>query len=211
MADCRSSGGDGCSGPDGSRCCESVRGEDQESPNLEDERLPGDGASCTVPEDQLRISDDDGSTNSARNSIDPFTAEHEPAITESILRTGRYYKGIYWPSLTNSFKDETVELSYQRYSRRQRQKSLIMVNVVDLALKICLSLIYTLSNRGNLEAVTADGYKITWTAAFGLINIALCLLGGWRCFANNYLHWAAAATWILLIAQGCFTIIKAVD
>ncbi|XP_034823896.2 adenylyl cyclase 78C-like isoform X1 [Maniola hyperantus] len=202
MADCRSSGGDGCSGPDGSRCCESVRGEDQESPNLEDERLPGDGASCTVPEDQLRISDDDGSTNSARNSIDPFTAEHEPAITESILRTGRYYKGIYWPSLTNSFKDETVELSYQRYSRRQRQKSLIMVNVVDLALKICLSLIYTLSNRGNLEAVTADGYKITWTAAFGLINIALCLLGGWRCFANNYLHWAAAATWILLIAQG---------
>ncbi|XP_023954862.2 adenylyl cyclase 78C [Bicyclus anynana] len=201
MADCRARSADGSSGPDGSRCCEGVHEESQESPNCEDERLPGDGASCTLPDDHVRISDDDGSTNSARNSIDPFPPEAEPAVTESMLRTGRYYKGIYWPSLTNSFKDEAVELSYQRYSRRQRQKSLIMVNVVDLALKICLSLIYTLSNRNNIGVVT-DGYKITWTAAFCLINIALCLLGGWRCFANNYLHWAAAATWILLIAQG---------
>ncbi|XP_038208484.1 adenylyl cyclase 78C [Zerene cesonia] len=164
------------------------------------ERQPGDGASCSVPEDQLRISDDDGSNNSARNSIDPFRTESEPVDTECMLRTGVYYKGIYWPSLSNSFKDETVELSYQRYSRRQRQKSLIMVNVVDLALKISLALIYTLSNRNNSEST--DAYKIAWTAAFSLLNVSLGLLGTWRCFANNYLHWAAAATWILLIAQG---------
>ncbi|CAH2099491.1 unnamed protein product [Euphydryas editha] len=180
-------------------CCEGARdGEGQEYPSVEGERLPGDGASCTVPEEQMRISDDDGSTNSTRNSIDPFRAENDP---ESMLRTGRYYKGIYWPSITNSFKDEAVECSYQRYSRRQRQKSLIMVNVVDLALKICLSLIYTLSNRDNLDTIT-NGYQIAWTAAFALLNIAVCLLGSWRCFANNYLHWASAATWILLIAQG---------
>ncbi|XP_045507175.1 adenylyl cyclase 78C-like isoform X2 [Colias croceus] len=117
-----------------------------------------------------------------------------------MLRSGLYYKGIYWPSITNSFKDETVELSYQRYSRRQRQRSLIMVNVVDLALKICLALIYTLTSRNNSEAI--DAYKIAWTTAFSLLNVSLCLLGTWRCFANNYLHWAAAATWILLIAQG---------
>lgn len=33
-------------------------------------------------------------------------------------------------------QNKAVELSYQRYSRRQRQKSLIMVNVIDLALKV---------------------------------------------------------------------------
>lgn len=48
----------------------------------------------------------------------------------------------------------------------------------------------------------ADNYQIAWTAAFLVLNIAVILLGGWRCFANNYLHWAAAATWILLVAQG---------
>lgn len=48
----------------------------------------------------------------------------------------------------------------------------------------------------------ADGYQIAWTVAFACLNVAVCMLGCWRCFANNYLHWAAAATWILLIAQG---------
>ncbi|KPJ17814.1 Adenylate cyclase type 8 [Papilio machaon] len=181
-------------------CCEVVREGDCEAAP-DSERLPGDGASCSAPDDQHRISDEDGSSNSPRNSIDPFRTESDPVSSESILRTGRYYKGIYWPSITNSFKDETVELSYQRYSRRQRQKSLIMVNVVDLALKICLSLIYTLTNRHDIESV-ADGYQIAWTVAFACLNVAVCLLGCWRCFANNYLHWAAAATWILLIAQG---------
>ncbi|CAG5026974.1 unnamed protein product, partial [Parnassius apollo] len=119
----------------------------------------------------------------------------------SILRTGKYYKGIFCPSITNSFKDKTIELSYQRYSRRQRQKSLIMVNVVDLALKICLANIYTLTNRKDISSVV-DSYQIAWTVAFGFLNVFVCLLGSWRCFANNYLHWAAAATWILLIAQG---------
>ncbi|XP_072935592.1 adenylyl cyclase 78C [Epargyreus clarus] len=198
------SGGNGCPGPGQGNdvgCCEVVReGEGDGAPSPEGERLPGDGASCSVPDDQVRASDDDGSTNSARNSIDPFRTETDPVETERILRTGRYYKGIYWPSITNSFKDESVELSYQRYSRRQRQRSLIMVNIVDLILKICLSLIYKLSNRNGSSVM--DGYQIAWTAAFGLLNVVVCLMGTWRCFANNYLHWAAATTWILLIAQG---------
>ncbi|KAF9795931.1 hypothetical protein SFRURICE_019143 [Spodoptera frugiperda] len=119
--------------------------------------------------------------------------------TEGMLRAPRYYRGIYCPSITNSFKNKAVELSYQRYSRRQRQKSLIMVNVVDLALKICLAIIYTVTN---LEVASPSPYQIAWTVAFSWLNVGVCLLGWWRCFANNYLHWAAAATWILLIAQG---------
>ncbi|KAH9634450.1 hypothetical protein HF086_008284 [Spodoptera exigua] len=116
-----------------------------------------------------------------------------------MLRAPRYYRGIYCPSITNSFKNKAVELSYQRYSRRQRQKSLIMVNVVDLALKICLAIIYTVTN---LAVASPSPYQIAWTVAFSWLNVGVCLLGWWRCFANNYLHWAAAATWILLIAQG---------
>ncbi|XP_052753771.1 adenylyl cyclase 78C [Galleria mellonella] len=181
------------------RSCDNAReGEGEEAVIPVGERLPGDGASCSAPDDQ-RISEDDSSSD----SINPFEADNDPANTEGILRTGRYYKGIYWPSLTNSFKDEAIETSYQRYSRRQRQKSLIMVNVVDLALKICLSLIYTMrSNATNDSDETADPYNIAWTVAFSWLNVGVCLLGWWRCFANNYLHWAAAATWILLIAQG---------
>ncbi|KAG6458403.1 hypothetical protein O3G_MSEX010838 [Manduca sexta] len=47
-----------------------------------------------------------------------------------------------------------------------------------------------------------DMSNLVWTAAFAFLNVGVCLLGWWRCFANSYLHWAAAATWILLIAQG---------
>ncbi|KAL4721337.1 hypothetical protein ACJJTC_011623, partial [Scirpophaga incertulas] len=171
-------------------------GEGEETRPPEGERLPGDGASCSAPDDQHRISDDDSS-----QCIHHFS-DKDPVSTEEILRTGRYYKGIYWPSLANSFKDETIECSYQRYSRRQRQKSLIMVNAVDLALKICLSLIYTLTSRNTEEDYLGGAYRIAWTVAFAWLNVGVCLLGWWRCFANNYLHWAAAATWILLIAQG---------
>ncbi|KAM3960148.1 adenylyl cyclase 78C [Aphomia sociella] len=180
--------------------CENSReGEGEEAPIPDGERLPGDGASCSAPDDQ-RISED----NSSSDSINPFGEDNDPGNTESILRTGRYYKGIYWPSLTNSFKDEAIETSYQRYSRRQRQKSLIMVNVVDLALKICLALIYSMRPNSNNESINklAESYSIAWTVAFSWLNVGVCLLGWWRCFANNYLHWAAAATWILLIAQG---------
>ena len=36
-----------------------------------------------------------------------------------------------------------------------------------------------------------------------VINILICLLVYyWTCFANNYLHWAALATWVLMNIQG---------
>ncbi|XP_063890989.1 adenylyl cyclase 78C isoform X2 [Helicoverpa armigera] len=174
-------------------CGEHVRPcEVAHTPAPEGERVPGDGASSSAHEDQRRISEDVVSSR----SINPF--QEDPVETEGMLRAPRYYRGIYCPSITNSFKNKAVELSYQRYSRRQRQKSLIMVNVVDLALKICLAVIYTVTNRD----AAPNPYQIAWTVAFAWLNVGVCLLGWWRCFANNYLHWAAAATWILLIAQG---------
>ena len=29
------------------------------------------------------------------------------------------------------------------------------------------------------------------------------LISWWRCYANNYLHWGALATWLLLLVQSC--------
>ncbi|KAI5635835.1 adenylate and guanylate cyclase catalytic domain-containing protein [Phthorimaea operculella] len=189
---CNGDGGEG-------ETCIAREGEGEESHIPVGERLPGDGSSSSAPEEQ-RASDDDGSSGS-HNSI-PYKEENDPVATESMLRTGRYYKGIYWPSITNSFKDETVETSYQRYSRRQRQRSLMMVNIVDLVLKISLALTALISTSTYDSSGTTFAYSVATTVAFAALNIGVCLLGCWRCFANNYLHWAAAATWILLIAQG---------
>lgn len=59
--------------------------------------------------------------------------------TGPVFKKGIVYKGIYCPSLTNSFREPSLELSYQRYSHRQRQKSLIIVNFVDMTLKAVLT------------------------------------------------------------------------
>lgn len=58
---------------------------------------------------------------------------------QQVFKRGCMYKGVYLPSLTNSFREPHLELSYQRYSHRQRQKSLIIVNLVDMVLKIVLA------------------------------------------------------------------------
>ncbi|KAL3280965.1 hypothetical protein HHI36_004190 [Cryptolaemus montrouzieri] len=110
------------------------------------------------------------------------------------------YKGIYWPSLTNSFHCRRLELAYLRYSHRQRQKALIIVNIVDFLLKVVLSLLWIFW-AGEKDDLLLNPEHVIWTTCSMSINIAVCLLGWWRCFANNYLHWAAMCTWLLLTTQ----------
>ncbi|GLV37822.1 Adenylyl cyclase 78C [Carabus blaptoides fortunei] len=121
-----------------------------------------------------------------------------PKDLSTVFKKGLMYKGIYWPSLTNSFHDKHLEIQYLRYSHRQRQKSLIIVNIVDLFLKIALSAAWAVNNyeNGNMPD------SVIWTVCCVAANIAICVLGWWRCFANNYLHWAAMCTWMLLNVQG---------
>lgn len=61
----------------------------------------------------------------------------------SAFKRGNVVKGILCPSLTNSFRSRSLERSYLTYSHRQRQKSLLIVNIVDLVLKIVLAVIWT--------------------------------------------------------------------
>lgn len=53
-----------------------------------------------------------------------------------------------------------------------------------------------------VDTSSSGGTAVGWTACMILANVIVCFLGWWRCFANNYLHWAALGTWALLIVQG---------
>lgn len=55
--------------------------------------------------------------------------------------------GILLLNLTNQFKDKHLESAYQRYSQRQRQKSLVIVNVIDIIIKIIFLLAYFLASN----------------------------------------------------------------
>ncbi|XP_030372445.1 adenylyl cyclase 78C [Scaptodrosophila lebanonensis] len=126
--------------------------------------------------------------------------------TYSAFKSGNVVKGILCPSLTNSFKQSSLERSYLTYTHRQRQKSLIIVNVVDFVLKVVLALIWMLL-LAEFDTTPADNIyvlatAITWSVCCGIANMAICFLGYWRCFANNYLHWAAVCTWILFNIEG---------
>ncbi len=111
------------------------------------------------------------------------------------------YKGILLPKLTNDFKDDHLEAAYQRYSHRQRQKSLVILNVIDILLKLGLLIIYAISNGGNEE--NRLKYRILYNIPWFVINgIVICLITCWKQFANNYLHLGALFTWIIFNVQG---------
>lgn len=131
------------------------------------------------------------------------------------------YKGIYLPSLSGKLQDERLELAYQKYAHRQRQKSLMLVNSADLLLKVIILLKV-------LCYIDVDEYKfdsddpevdpvrqtcflvkpahlmslVAWLASAVVMNLVLGLISWWRCYANNFLHWGALATWLLLLVQG---------
>ena len=51
-------------------------------------------------------------------------------------RRGMVYRGIYLPSLSGKLHDDRLEFAYLRYAHRQRQKSLFLVNILDIFVKI---------------------------------------------------------------------------
>lgn len=134
------------------------------------------------------------------------------------------------PTLLNSLWTGTfenrLESAYQRYSHRQRQKSLIVVNGVDVALKIVTIILISVNYNSTIENhqdCSMDGFNRTscidsnanedfpqyanniliWTCCLIIVNAILCLISWfWRFVANNYLHWAALATCLLMNLQG---------
>lgn len=123
----------------------------------------------------------------------------EAQIQPDVFKKGILYKGIFCPSLTNSFHNKQMEKSFLHYSNRQRQKSLIMLNIVDLGLKIALLSIWLWRKKDNTEGLVES---LSWTACCMVSNLIVCALGWWRCFPNNYLYWASIFTWLLINSQG---------
>lgn len=93
-----------------------------------------------------------GNGNKPLDNRPPFNNE-----AYSAFKRGNVVKGILCPSLTNSFRARSLERSYLTYSHRQRQKSLLIVNIVDLVLKIVLAVIWTY--RQSDEVVCKVYYK----------------------------------------------------
>ncbi|XP_020287381.1 adenylate cyclase type 8-like isoform X2 [Pseudomyrmex gracilis] len=126
-------------------------------------------------------------------------SEEEAPTQRDVFKKGTLYKGIFLPSLTNSFHNKQLETSYLLYSNRQRQKSLLMLNIVDLGLKITLTAIW-LSQRDPNSGGLIEG--LSWAVCCMAANLMVCVLGWWRCFSNNYLYWASIFTWLLINSQG---------
>ncbi|XP_043287752.1 adenylyl cyclase 78C isoform X2 [Venturia canescens] len=135
---------------------------------------------------------------------EPRETEKEPPPQKEnvseVFKKGVLYKGIFCPSLTNSFHSQQLEKSYLQYSNRQRQKSLIMLNVVDLGLKIALITIWV--SRRREEDTDGLFEPLAWALCCMAANLIVCALGWWRWFSNNYLYWASIFTWLLINTQG---------
>ncbi|XP_058129316.1 adenylyl cyclase 78C [Anopheles ziemanni] len=154
---------------------------------------PPGGGDYGDPGDDAEAGPDSRAEPTNAGGIPPHTNN-----TYSAFKRGNVVKGILCPSMTNSFRAPSLERSYLTYSHRQRQKSLILVNVVDLVLKVVLALVWIGFNRG----MTIKAHEVTWSVCCIISNFLICVLGSWRLFANNYLHWAAVCTWLLLNLQG---------
>ncbi|XP_066603528.1 adenylyl cyclase 78C-like isoform X2 [Prorops nasuta] len=140
----------------------------------------------------------------AEEQPEPETVESEINDEEAqqqsdVFKKGCLYKGIFLPSLTNSFHSKQLETSYLHYSNRQRQKSLIMLNIVDLGLKIALTAIWLWERDENSVGLIES---LSWAICCMTANLVVCILGWWRCFSNNYLYWASIFTWLLINSQG---------
>ncbi|XP_054014639.1 adenylyl cyclase 78C-like isoform X1 [Hylaeus anthracinus] len=151
-----------------------------------------------VPEPEEDLEPDDPDTDPDEGLADePVDAEAQPQ--PDVFKKGVLYKGIFCPSLSNSFHSKQLEISYLHYSNRQRQKSLIMLNIVDLSLKMVLMAIWLWQREEGSGGLIES---LSWASCCMAANLAVCILGWWRCFSNNYLHWASIFTWLLINSQG---------
>ena len=112
------------------------------------------------------------------------------------------YKGILVPKLTDNFADSHLEAAYQKYSHRQRQKSLLILNLIDVAVKIAFYLallvhIHEMSGRIRIP-IQELIYIIPWIIGNSIvIGLITCSK---KC-ANHYLHLAALLTILLFVLE----------
>lgn len=125
------------------------------------------------------------------------TPSKEVFGNEFAFKRGHVHRGIIFPGLTNSFKNKHLEMAYQRYASRQRQKSLLIVNFVDFLVKLTLILTTATTDKQFFNQLNSS-FTVCWM----IVNIVISVLISWRCIANNYLRQGAISTWLILNIQG---------
>ena len=112
------------------------------------------------------------------------------------------FKGILIPKLSDNFGDTHLEAAYQKYSHRQRQKSLLILNLIDAALKVAFFLAFLMRMRemsGRIRIPVADLlYILPWIIGNGIV---IGLISCWNKCANHYLHLAALLTILLFTME----------
>ncbi|RWS13387.1 adenylate cyclase type 8-like protein, partial [Dinothrombium tinctorium] len=107
------------------------------------------------------------------------------------------FAGILFPRLTDDFRDSHLEAAYQLYSQRQRQKSLAIVNIIDILYKIALCTVYAIIHHD------LPTHSLLFNIPWFLCNLCIIFcISWWKHCANNYLHIAAIFTWIIFNIEG---------
>lgn len=124
------------------------------------------------------------------------------------------FAGIFWPKLSNEFPDKQLEAGYQKYSHRQRQKSLIIVNLIDIILKVVLVQVYYRRFYNESSRYLPKILGLLIAISFNCITIFF--ISTWKHCANNCLHIAAIVTWAMFNIEGitygdCFMEVEALS
>ncbi|EEC01411.1 adenylate cyclase, putative [Ixodes scapularis] len=160
-----------------------------------------DSSSTVVagPTPILRGSMDGNLENNNIACVNASSGNHGSGAIQQHFKKGFSFRGLNFPRLTNSFKDDKLELAYQGYSHRQRQTALVIVNLIDVFLKVAMLVAFFVAGELDEPRLTCALLRnLPWIA----VNLLLCLLTYWKFFASNYLHWGALLIWIALNAEG---------
>uniref|UniRef100_UPI0035900FC4 adenylate cyclase type 8 n=1 Tax=Myxine glutinosa TaxID=7769 RepID=UPI0035900FC4 len=125
---------------------------------------------------------------------------HDPGrrSSEFLLSRGLAYRGLILPSLRGAFRSRNLERLYQRYFLRQRRKSLIVMNLIDVAFKAALVALHAALGAGAVRVGRA-----ALAATFAALGVLMCLIVTVRkqATSHGYLQSAGVFTWLSLSVQ----------
>lgn len=136
-------------------------------------------------------------------------------LTESVSTKTMYFsgeddirkciRGVVIPRLRDNFEDKNLESAYKKYSHRQRHKSLVILNVIDISLKVAFFfhlLIRIKETQGRIRIpVNELLLLIPWIV---LNSLTIGLITCWKKCANHFLDYAALASWMLFTIETYF-------
>lgn len=113
------------------------------------------------------------------------------------------FRGIILPRLTDNFNDSHLEAAYQRYSHRQRQKSLLILHILDVVLKMSFFIALMIKVRESSGRIRVPLKELMIIIPWIITNAStIGLITCWNKCANNYLHLAALLSCLIFNIEG---------